>query len=314
MALKHPEIGNGKKIKDILSLPCRIDELVDRKKSSDCLLSLQGRNYSVLVQGDSYLGLAFIYFSDAAKIWEIKKELERTNEKLRNYSSNLNEFLEEEKKKLACELHDTIGQNLVSIRIKLQKFRELFSFYDSTAEYQDILNLLEFSIKQVKQLSYDLKPRILDEMGLGPALNSFCHFITDETGIKGSVDIINAYRTAVNMPPRQQEQLQPLGHKLEAYLYRITQETVHNRLCNSNLSEFNIQLVDSPQNVKLFFTDNGTISKASKTIGALNELNTYSIPLDLIKEKVESLDGNMKIDFSDNNGAFIIVEIPKKAS
>lgn len=226
------------------------------------------------------------------------EELEKANLQLKKYSNELFEAFEEEKHKLARELHDTIGQNLLSIRVKLQKHRELFSYYNSTAEYQDMMDLLEQSFRQIKLISYSLKPGILDEMGLGPALNSFCRSISEETGIKASIDIFES----TNLPDQ----------KLEAHLYRIVQETLYNRLCNSDLSEFNLQVIDSKDKIKIFFADNG------KAIGSkeynMKGFRTYCVPLEFIKEKVESMEGTMKINFSSESGVVIIVNIPKKES
>ncbi|MGE5680226.1 MAG: sensor histidine kinase [Bacillota bacterium] len=291
------DILKAKEINELLPVEqSHIEDLINNAGTLDFSGKICNTFHKITIKGNPVLKAAFLYFQRPDQSEYTKEEFKQANSKLKRSINRIHEALEDEKQKMALELHDTIGQNLLSIRVKLQKHRELFSYYDSTNEYIDILSLLEKSFKQIKTISYSLKPRILDEMGLGPALTSFCHAITDETGIKGSIDIIDS---RIKM-----------DHKLETHLYRITQETLQNRLSSSNLSEFNIQLIDAPETVKLFFTDNGTGSPNDEI--PLKEYSTSSsLPLDFIVEKVENLDGKMKIDFSPESGAVIIVEIPK---
>ncbi|MEI7812113.1 MAG: hypothetical protein WCJ01_06760 [Ignavibacteria bacterium] len=233
------------------------------------------------------------------RISSYSDKLTDSHKRLEMYVARMQEIQEKENQKISHELYDNIGQSLLLAKIKLQKYAEVFSKNGESWNFNELLSLLEMSCNEIKSISQSLRPRILDEMGIGMALSSMVNSISKRTGIRWSVDIIeeNGY----------------IDSGLQAQLYGIVRDIINNRVRNSHVSEFSIQLINQPEKIQLFLSDDGT-EETPGWHNSDNEKIDETLPIDFIGQKVKNLNGIMKIDFTPFNGNLIIVEIPKKIS
>ena len=134
----------------------------------------------------------------------------------------------------------------------------------------------------------------MDEVGLGPSLRILTKRISEETGIKGTVDIYG-----------DEERL---NKKLELTLYRLTQEALSNIVKHSRAKEFNIQILNNKDIIKLMISDDGIGFDPGHT----NKSNFSGFGLLNMQERIGSYNGKLKIDSSEGNGTLIITEIPKE--
>ncbi|HSP88677.1 MAG TPA: sensor histidine kinase [Ignavibacteriaceae bacterium] len=282
---------DGKNISDILtSINFSLAELI--KKDQSILLNekINNRFYSIHFKGISYLNIAQIYFDDLTESKTFEEELQLSRKQLRELSVHLRDTLEDERQRISRELHDSIGQNLHLVRLKLQNSSSANSSKDRDA----LLNSIEVSINELKEIIYNLKPKILEEMGIGAALKMLIQKISEETGIFGSIDISG-----------NEERYDP---KLELTLYRLIQETVSNIIKHSRAKEFNIQLINNKDSLRLLISDDGigfdihniSNKKYSSGFGLLN-----------MQERVNTYNGKLKIDSTPGSGTITIIEIPK---
>lgn len=241
-------------------------------------------HYNVLLKGDADLGIAQFYLRDISEI----KNLEIKLKQLYTYLQNQ---IDEERFRIAHELHDGIVQDLYFVQLGLRKISEE-SAENINAMLQPIKSQLENTTEELRRIIYDLKPKILDEMGLEPALRTLCNNITKESGIPGSVQII--------------ELNQRLDKKLEIYFYRLIQEALTNIVKHSGASEFSVILMRDNEILRTIITDNGCgiidngkIEEKNSGFGLLN-----------MRERTEGFGGILKIDSSETNGLTIIAEIP----
>ncbi len=287
-------ILNGKDIKDILpQIKFNIMNYISADRSRSFSHSLNGRYYSVLFRGISSLEIGQIYFHDFTDKKNYERKLLRYNKRLRELSNNLQDKLEEERQRIARELHDSIGQNLLLMKLDFQNFESSQSNSNGGREnYDAIIESLERTIAEFKIILYDLKPKILEEMGLGPALKSLCHKISAEANIKGSINISGLEER--------------LDYKLELSLYRIIQEALNNIVKHSAANEFNIQLINNNNLVRLMVSDDG------KGFGTKSSKEKMGLGLVNMRERIENLNGSLKIDSSLENGTVLIFEIPKE--
>ncbi len=284
----------GKNVKEILpEIKFNIKNFIEANKSRSFSHSINARYYSILFRGISSLNIAQIYFHDFTDKKKYERKLLHYNRRLKELSNNLQNNLEEERQRIARELHDSIGQNLLLMKLNLQNFENIFPRNDNGKNnYDDIIESLEKTIIELKSILFDLKPKILEEMGLGPALKSLCHKISNETKIKGSVNITGLDKR--------------LNSKIEMSLFRIIQEALNNIVKHSNANEFNIQLIYNENLIRLMISDDG------KGIMKKDFNNIKGLGLVNMRERIESLKGNFKIDSSPNNGTLLIFEIPKE--
>ena len=240
--------------------------------------------YNVLMKGNSGLGIAQFYLRDISEI----KNLEIKLKQLSNYLQNQ---LDEERYRIAHELHDSIAQDLYLIQMGLRKLSDE-SNHSLLSLLQPIKSQLETTTIELRRIIYDLKPKILEEMGLEPALQTLCNNVTKETGLNGSIEIVGS--------------IQRLDKKMEIYFYRIIQEAISNIIKHSQATEFSVVLLKDKDIIRTIISDNGCGIKEDNV-----DTNTLTgFGLMNIKERTEGLGGVLKIDSSENEGFTLITEIP----
>ncbi len=257
----------------------------DKKFSNT--IQVFNNNYTILFVGNSNLGIGQIYFRDITK----RKILEDRLKKLGNY---LQEQIEDERNRIASELHDSIGQQLLLTKLRIQKIEERLNLSDDD-EISDLDKILQDTINELKAIIYNLRPKILDELGLGPALTSLVHLISEESGIKGSLNIQNLNGR--------------LDKRLELFTFRLAQETLNNIMKHSGAKEFDVIIQENKNNLRLIVSDNGNGFSIKET-GNGDGLNGFGL-LNM-KERVESFGGELKIDSTPGEGTVIMASIPVK--
>lgn len=275
-----------------LSLP----ELIYNNRSVSITFKLNQKYYSVLARGNSFLEIAQFYFTDITSLKKSEYKIKRSNQKLKELSAHLIEKIEEEKQRLARELHDGIGQNLLLLKLKIQNLEERLHFVDfGKNEFRNFHIILESSIQDLKNILYELKPRILEEMGLGPALSLLCSKMMYEGNIKGNINIEGLK--------------EKLESRLELAVYRIIQEALNNIVRHSKADSFNIQLFEDGGKIRLIISDNGVGFDVEKTM--YGSIKTNSFGLLNIKERTENYKGHFKIESEISLGTVIVIEFPK---
>ncbi len=250
-------------------------------------IQIYNNHYTVLFVGNSNLRIGQIYFRDITK----RKILEDRLKKLGHY---LQEQIEEERNRIASELHDSIGQGLLLTKLKIQKIGEKLKLA-SDNEISDLDKILQDTIRELKVIIYNLKPKILDELGLGPAVTSLVHLVSEQSGIKGSLNIHNLNGR--------------LDKRLELFTFRLAQETLNNIIKHSGANEFSVILQENKNNLRLIVSDNGKGFDLKET-GNGYGLNGFG--LFNMKERVESFGGELKIDSTAGEGTVIMAIIPVK--
>lgn len=285
--LLGPVVLRTTHVSDVIPGIKNVSEAIKNDLSSTFFLKIKDHDYSTLFRGISDLGFAQIYFHDITE----RKNYER---KLKQFSRDLQDSLEEERKRIAFELHDGIGQNLSLVKLKIQRLSSLPDCPERYAEFACINDIIVKTIKDIKDISYNLKPRILDELGLEPALISLCNSVAKETSMQPQIKLDNLSKR--------------LNSKQELCLYRIAQEALSNIAKHSDASEFNMMLLNYGDSVKLLISDDGkgfdyeVISKKrneQKNLGMISMM-----------ERAESLYGKLSVVSYPNEGTVILAEIP----
>jgi len=268
--------------------PDKIGTGIESDKKFSNTIKLYDYHYTVLFVGNSNLQIAQIYFRDITK----RKILEDRLKKLGHY---LQEQIEEERTRIASELHDSIGQGLLLIKLRIQKIDEQLKEAYEDNEIRALDTILQVTIRELKTIIYNLRPKILDELGLGPAITSLVHLISEQSGIKGSLNINKLNGR--------------LDKRLELFTFRLAQETLNNIIKHSDASEFNLILQENANNLRLIVSDNG---KGFDLKSLTNEQEFSGFGLLNMKERVESFGGEIKIDSTPGEGTVVMATIPIK--
>ncbi len=260
-------------------------------KSFTINLPIEEKHYSVYINGISYLEIAQVYFRDISERVKSEEQSKKYQEELKRLASHLETKLETERQRISRELHDGVGQNLLFLKLKLQQTLKGNLFHEPDKNLLD--EMLEKSINELKGISYNLKPRILEEAGLAAALSSLAEKITIQTGIAGKID------TAV--------EVKRMTSELETALFRTAQEAFNNIIKHSQAKNFYVQVIKKNNSFRMLISDDGIgLTKSKITNG-----NNSGMGLLNMKERIANFNGSVKIDSQKGAGTVIIIEIPE---
>ena len=211
-------------------------------------------------------------------------------EQLKDLSARLVQAQESERRALSRELHDEVGQSLSAVLVEL---RNLSAGLDSRPEEQTrsqvelIRGLVESAIRVVRNMALLLRPSMLDDLGLVPALKWQAREVSKRTSMDVSVaadissdDLPDDYKTCV---------------------YRVVQEALHNCSRHSHASTVRIRVQEEPTRLALSIQDDGRgfDVKLSKGLGLLG-----------IEERVARLGGKCEVHSSPGTGTIVAIELP----
>ncbi len=217
--------------------------------------------------------------------------LVRTEDQLRAVTERLFSTQEGERKAIARDLHDDIGQKIALLQIEFEEAcQKLPPGVQQRADFGKILTLIGELADSVREVSHRLHPSILEDLGLVAALRQLAETFHDRHGIPT--------RFSARKAP---ENLQP---EVAVALYRIAQEALRNVAQHAGPAEVNIALVGGPDKVNLSIRDNG--------VGFDPESPSQRIGLGLISivERVEAAGGEVTIQSRPQEGTRIQVKVP----
>jgi len=209
------------------------------------------------------------------------------------FSKLLIDSQENERKRIASELHDSIGQDLIII-----KNRAMFGLDAPTNKIKDeqikeIIDISSQTIKEVREIAYNLRPYQLGKLGLTAAAESIIKKAAAATNIKFALNIKNVDDT--------------LTEDNEIHFFRIIQECLNNAIKHSNAREIKIKIDKNDNRLIFEYSDDG--------IGFNKELLTLEkektgMGLFDISERVKILDGSLNIDTYPGRGVTILIQFP----
>jgi signal transduction histidine kinase len=221
------------------------------------------------------------------------RQLEVLNRELRTLSSNLIASQDRERRRIARELHDSLGQELSAAKMMTDKIAMLNRSPESASEATEISNLINHAIQQVRSISYLLHPPLLDEIGLQSALQFYLEGFTKRSGIEISLD----------MQPPDFPRLTP---ELETAIFRIVQEALTNVFRHSESREARVSLVKSDAQVIGTVRDFGKGIKDGVTQGRPDRIG---VGIGGMTQRVKEFGGELRIENA-NPGTLVEVTVP----
>lgn len=224
---------------------------------------------------------------------KISDELMVSREELRNLSSHLQTVREEERKLVAREIHDELGQALNTLKLKLSLHRRIERENDETVNdsYTGLFGMIDKTINTVRRIITELRPQMLDDLGLSAAIEWQVNEFSKNTGIDYSLS-------------NSTGELKVDGEKSIA-LFRILQEALTNIARHSEASYVNISINETNNSIELIIEDNG------KGIPESVLSNSASFGIMGMKERARYMGGEFHINSSINKGTVIKVKVNK---
>ncbi len=240
-----------------------------------------------------------ILANDVTEKLKAEEELQNSKDQLRELAANLQNIREEERTAVAREIHDELGQVLTYLKINLTLLGKSLTSNNEEAlkddyqsEIKGMTDIIDKAVKRIRKLITELRPEVLDNLGLIPAFEWLLQEFTEKTGIKCKIE--------KNIDEVQTDK------QIEIALFRIFQEALTNIVKHAQASEVQVKFNRIDSKLILEIADNGTgmdLSKSGdkKTFGLIG-----------IRERAIILGGNFNILSEMGSGTKLSIEIPLK--
>ena len=237
------------------------------------------------------IGLQIGIAVENARLYE---ELRREEVLRRRLLERLMTVQEEEHRRIALELHDQTGQSLTSLIIKLSGLAEAKSLAEVHAHIQELRDIIAQILQEVHDLALELRPSVLDDLGLLPALRHLRKTYEDTFHIRVDLEAFGF-------------ETKRLSPDVETALFRIVQEALTNVVKHAQAQSVSVLLEHLGSSVKLIVEDDG-VGFDVAGVTALNppeKLGLYGM-----RERALVLGGTFTVESTPGTGTAIFVEIP----
>jgi PAS domain S-box-containing protein len=226
---------------------------------------------------------------------QTEKELLRLTTQFRELSNHLQNVREEERIHIAREIHDELGQQMTVMKMDMTWIRK--NLQKATPEklqerVEEVIDMVDRTVKTIRKIASELRPSLLDDIGLAAAMEWHLTEFEERTGIK-----INSSLPGSDIP---------IEDKVKTNLFRILQEALTNVTRHSKATEVNVLFEVNDRELFLKIEDNG--------IGFdLEQSNSKTLGLLGMKERTNMMGGNYKVTSKVGNGTTVTVSFPRQS-
>ena len=268
--------------------------LIISKRKAVGFFGFESRTAKILSRQEHHLlGSLGNLLGNAIENTKLMETIRQHRYELRRLTEKLFQSQEEERRRIARELHDEAGQSLTAVKLGLDRLEQKIPAENSTLnnDLKDIRKMLLRTSSEIRHLSYKLHPTLLSDLGLEPALNLYFKEIQDHSNL-------DIHFSMIGFDKR-------MDKDLETALYRFSQETLTNTLKHSGAKIFNCKIIKSYP--KLIFTaeDDGIGFD-----GKIENQDKRSLGLIGMRERTLLLGGTFQLKARPGKGTRIRIEIP----
>lgn len=231
-------------------------------------------------------------FKDISERKRAERDLRESGERLRELTAHLQSIREEERSRIAREIHDELGQVLTALSLDVRWLHKRLRVEDGELQEKtrSMGELITATVKSVSRICSELRPAILDDVGLSAAIEWQAGEFTSRTGIACNIQ---------SEPPEFK-----LSEELSVAIFRIFQETLTNIVRHAKASEVDVRLQLTPLDFSMRVSDDGvgmegTEPQKLKSFGLLG-----------VKERVRGFGGELTLCAGDKGGACLDIVIP----
>jgi signal transduction histidine kinase len=240
-----------------------------------------------VLSATSVVGGLFLFYRRRVRVLEKEKFIQQ------EFSLRLMESQENERKRIAGELHDGLGQNLLVIRNRaLLGLKDAKLSKQARDQLDQISSVATQAIDEVREISYDLRPYQLDRLGLTKAIRSITSRLASSVQFSMDVDSID----------------DEVGKDQAIHVYRIVQEGINNILKHAGASEASVLIRVEKDNLRITISDNG---KGVLQASSDEPDGRQGFGLVGISERAKVMNGTMTMESTPNGGTTLTVLIPR---
>jgi PAS domain S-box-containing protein len=268
--------------------------LITSKRKAVGFFGFESRTAKIVGHQEHHLlGSLGNLLGNAIENTKLMETIRQHRYELRRLTEKLFQSQEEERRRIARELHDEAGQSLTAVKLGLDRLEQKIPAENNTLhnDLKDIRKMLLRTSSEIRHLSYKLHPTLLSDLGLEPALKLYFKEIQDHSNL-------DIHFSMIGFDKR-------LDKDLETALYRFSQEALTNTLKHSGAEVFNCKIIKSYP--KLIFTaeDDGVGFD-----GKIENQDKRSLGLIGMRERTLLLGGTFQLKGRPGKGTRIRIEIP----
>lgn len=228
---------------------------------------------------------------------EAEESLRSAHAQMQTLSRQLMQVQERERRQLAHDLHDEIGQAVTAIKMNLQTMQRVADTSNIQDTLNDSLGILDKILQRVRDLSLDLRPSLLDDLGLVPAVRWYVERQAMRAGLVAEVK-------AENVP-------QDLEPDMAVACFRIVQESITNILRHAKATKIHVTLRQEEHSLDLCIKDDGTGMSAREMPGTAAVRSTLGLLG--MQERAQALGGRITIQSLPGQGTEVRARIPLRS-
>ncbi|HEX6853253.1 MAG TPA: two-component regulator propeller domain-containing protein [Candidatus Polarisedimenticolaceae bacterium] len=223
-----------------------------------------------------------------------RQELDDAYQRLRRLTRRLEAAKEDERQRIARELHDEMGPSLTAVIINLQLLSTQRGTESFARRIEDSVDLVDRMIQRIRDISLDLRPPLIDELGLAAALSGYLESVSERTGMR--IDL------------QGDKDLGPLPAHVPMTAFRVVQESVTNVLRHAGAARIEVTVRRDGARLDLRVEDDGRGFDVEETMQ--RAATGRALGLLGMQERVGMLHGDIRIDSSPGGGTRVHVRLP----
>lgn len=223
---------------------------------------------------------------------QAERRLEENSRRLKDLTRRLLELQESERRHLARELHDEIGQALTAVKVLLQ--RAIREGGDARERLDETIAVVDQTIRQVRGIALDLRPAMLDDLGLVAALRWYVERVAARTGLEGRFVV-------------DPEEIRA-SKEVETACFRVAQEALTNMARHARARRFTVELLRGGKGLDLIVRDDGIGFDPDEA--ARRAAGGASLGLAGIRERVALVGGHVGFVSREGDGSAVRVFFP----
>jgi two-component system sensor histidine kinase DegS len=215
--------------------------------------------------------------------------------KLRQLTRQIISAQEDERREISRELHDEVVQTLVGINVELAALSKgtFLGLRMLKAKIARTQRLVEHSVNAVHRFARELRPAVLDDLGLIPALHAYSKSLAARKKLQIQMTAFGG--------------VEALGDADRTVLFRVAQEALTNVARHAHASQVRVNIIELPGAIRMEITDNGRSFQVRETLLAKNPKRLGMIGM---KERIEMIGGSLVIESAPGTGTTVRAEIP----